>query len=360
MAVLNAVSIAEIKARGSIKDADVLKLRRNYYDDGSITADEADTIFALNDACPVQDPAWADCFVETITDYLVEQTDRGYLTTRRAVADRPHRPRRAGRQQDRAGAAGQRAGQGALGAEPQSLVRFALDQVNDAVLSGTGPLRSGRNLEPGVVSEADVDLLRRILYAAASDGNIAITQTEAEVLFELDELSAGGNNHPPDDLFVKAIANCMMATSGYTPPPREVALARDAWLDRRGELSLDNVLSGMATGLKGLFDGYREQTAEEVAIAQLTQQKVEIVAGEIVAGPAEAEWLAGQSAGRAGHPQRARPADVSQGGVSRRQLPGLANALRQGGGRGRSDRRSVARFPATRRERRSRAADDRI
>ena len=28
MAVLNAVSIAEIKARGSIKDADVLKLRR--------------------------------------------------------------------------------------------------------------------------------------------------------------------------------------------------------------------------------------------------------------------------------------------------------------------------------------------
>ena len=34
MAVLSAVSIAEIKARGSIKDADVLKLRRNYYDDG--------------------------------------------------------------------------------------------------------------------------------------------------------------------------------------------------------------------------------------------------------------------------------------------------------------------------------------
>ena len=80
MAVLNAVSIAEIKARGSIKDADVLKLRRNYYDDGSISAEEADMIFTLNDACPVQDPAWADCFVETITDYLVEQAEpQGYL-----------------------------------------------------------------------------------------------------------------------------------------------------------------------------------------------------------------------------------------------------------------------------------------
>ena len=73
MAVLSAVSIAEIKARGSIKDADVLKVRRNYYDDGIITPEEADAILALNDACPVQDPAWADCFIETITDYLVEQ-----------------------------------------------------------------------------------------------------------------------------------------------------------------------------------------------------------------------------------------------------------------------------------------------
>ena len=48
---------------------------------------------------------------------------------------------------------------------PQSLVRFALEQVKEAVISGTGPLRSGKKFEPGVVSEADVDLLRRILYS---------------------------------------------------------------------------------------------------------------------------------------------------------------------------------------------------
>ena len=34
---------------------------------------------------------------------------------------------------------------------PQSLVRFALEQVKDAVVSGTGPLRSGKKLEPGIV-----------------------------------------------------------------------------------------------------------------------------------------------------------------------------------------------------------------
>src|SRR5581483_2329098 len=182
---------------------------------------------------------------------------------------------------------------------PQSLVRFALEQVKHAVVAGTGPLRSGKTLEPGVVTEADVDLLRRMLYSAGSDGSIAITRTEAEVLFEIDEATAGRDNHPAwTDLFVKAIANCVMTASGYAPPPREIALAREAWLDRRGDLSLDAILSGMASGLKGLFGGYREQTTEERAIAQLTQQKVEIITREALT-PADAKWLA-QRIGRDG------------------------------------------------------------
>jgi hypothetical protein len=292
MAVLNAVSIAEIKARGSIKDADVLKLRRNYYDDGIISPEEADVIFALNEACPVQDPAWADCFVETITDYLVEQAEpRGYLTAENAqwLIERIGRDGRVDSKTklellvnvlDKARWA------------PQSLARFALEQVKQAVLSGTGPLRSGNMLEPGIVSECDVDLLRRILYAAASDGCIAVTRVEAEVLFEIDESSCERDNHPAwTDLFIKAIANCVMAASGYGPPPREAALAGAAWLDRRGDLSLDAILSGVGPDFKGLFAGYSEQTAEEGAIAHLTRQKVEIVTRDAVE-PANAAWLA--------------------------------------------------------------------
>ena len=291
MAVLNAVSIAEIKARGSIKDADVLKLRRNYYDDGIITAEEADGIFALNAACPVQDPAWADCFVETITDYLVEQTEpRGYLTAENAqwLIERIGRDGRVDSKTelellvnvlDKARWA------------PQRLVRFALEQVKQAVLSGTGPLRAGQRLEPGIVWESDVDLLRRILYAAASDGCIAVTRVEAEVLFEIDETSCGGDHHPAwTDLFLKAIANCVMAASGYAPPPREVALAGEAWRDRRGNLSLDAIRHGVGSR-KGLFAGYHAPSAEEGAIARLTRQKVEIVTHDAVA-PANAAWLA--------------------------------------------------------------------
>jgi hypothetical protein len=81
-----------------------------------------------------------------------------------------------------------------------------------------------------------------------------------------------------------------MAASGYAPPPRKVALAGEAWLDRRGDLSLDAIMRGVGS-LKGLLAGYREQSAEEGAIARLTRQKVEIVTHDAVA-PANATWLA--------------------------------------------------------------------
>ena len=294
MGVLSAVSVTEIKARGSIKDADVLKLRRNYYDDSRISAEEAETIFALNDACPVQDPAWADCLVETITDYVVEQMQpEGYITAENAqwLVERISREGRIESKTelelvvnvlDKSRWA------------PQSFIRFALDQVKDAVINGIGPLRAGKMLAPGVVTQGDVELLRRMLYAFGGDGNIAITQPEAEVLFDIEDATTGGDSHPAwSDLFVKAIASCVMAASGYATPPREVALARESWLDRRGDLALDNILSGMVTGMRSLFSDYRKQTDEERAIARLTQQKIEIVTHEAIT-PTTATWLAGR------------------------------------------------------------------
>lgn len=299
MSVLSAVSISEIKARGSIKDADVLKLRRSYYDDGHITAEEAEIIFALNDACPVQDPAWADCFVETITDYIVEQAKpEGYLTTENA-AWLIQRISKDGRIESKTEMELLVSVLDRARWSPQGLVSFALEQVKDAVINGDGPLRSGKLLEPGVVTQADVDLLRRIIYSYGGDGSVAVTRPEAEILFDIDEATADADNHPAwGDLFVKAIANCIMAASGYAPPPREEALARDAWLDRRGDLSLVSVAGGMAGGLTNLFDEYSEQSSEERALARLALQKVEIVTNEAVT-LAEASWLA-QRIGRDG------------------------------------------------------------
>ena len=70
---------------------------------------------------------------------------------------------------------------------PQSLVTFALEQVKRAVLNGDGPLRAGRPSSAGTINEAEVELLKRILYAFGGDGSIGITRAEAEVLFVIDE-----------------------------------------------------------------------------------------------------------------------------------------------------------------------------
>jgi hypothetical protein len=177
---------------------------------------------------------------------------------------------------------------------PQSYVRFALDQVKQAVIDGDGPLRSGKALKPGIVTEGDVDLIRRMLHAFGG-GSLPVTQPEAEVLFDIDEATAAADNHPAwPDLFVKAIASSVMRASGHAAPSRAIALARDAWLSR-GDLSLDALLSGTLAGNKSWFGGYRAQTEEERAIARLTQQKIEIVTHEPIK-PAKADWLASRIA----------------------------------------------------------------
>jgi hypothetical protein len=291
MATVMAVSIDEIQARGSIKDTDVLKLRRAYYEDGQISAGEADALFALNDACPVQDASWSGCFVEMMTDYLVNQAvPEGYLTVENA---------------DwlikKIGANGRVESKTELDLlitvldksrwSPERLVCFALEQVRDAVIKGDGPIRGGRTLDPGVVNETEVELLRRVLYSFGGDGCVAITRAEADILFAINDATASAENATGwRDLFVKAIANCVMAASGYAVPTREEALAREAWLDRRGDLSLGTVVGGMASGLSGMLSGYREQSSEERAIARLERQKIEIITNEEVTA-VETQWL---------------------------------------------------------------------
>ena len=44
MSLSKVVNVAEIEARGSIKDTDVLKMRRAFYEDGAICESEAETL----------------------------------------------------------------------------------------------------------------------------------------------------------------------------------------------------------------------------------------------------------------------------------------------------------------------------
>lgn len=292
MSIIKSLSFDEICQRGTITGTDVQRLRSLFYDDAHISREEAEALFSLNNTCIDNDPSWSEFFVEALADYLINEVEPiGYLTG--ANADWLI----------------QRIAQdGIVNAAtelellvtviekarwcPERLARYALEQTEHAVIYGTGPLRSGTHLEAGRVTDADVDFLRRAIYAFGGDGSIAITRSEAEVLFRVNDATCEADNSPAwEELFVKAITNAVMAASGYKVPSREEALRRERWLEERGDLSPAAFLSAIGRGgIKGIRNAYAEQTPEERAIARLEQQRIEIITNEEVTG-GEVDWL---------------------------------------------------------------------
>jgi hypothetical protein len=259
-------SIDHMIARSAITDADVMKLRAATYADGRISPEEAEALFALNDAAKTSTRAWNNYFIEAITDFLVNQAEpMGYVTVENAhwLMDRVDHDGHVDTRTelelvinviDRARWA------------PEALVRFALVQVRDCVISGTGVLRSGAELVTGEIAEA-------------------------EVLFDINDAVSGGTpNAAWTDLFVKAIANAVMSVSSYAVPAREEALRRDAWLDYHTDLSPMGLIKKYANGGSSLRQGYRLLTREESTLDRLERQRIEMVVNETVT-EVEATWL---------------------------------------------------------------------
>jgi hypothetical protein len=293
MSAARAGIIEEIERRGSISDADVLKLRAAFYGDGAITREEAEALIGLNDAVRVRDASWADFYVEAISDYLVnDAAPKGYIVTENAewlieAIDRD------GKVDGRTELELLVTALDKARWSPTSLVHYALEQIRRAVLEGEGPSRAGEASPPGTIDEGEVELIRRILYAFGGDGSVAVTRAEAEVLFEINDAVAGAPPSPAwTDLFAKAIANVVMATSGYAVPTREEALRHETWLESRDDLSPAAMLKGMVSaGLGAVWGGYRKQSSEERALARLERQRIEIITNEAVT-EGEVEWLA--------------------------------------------------------------------
>lgn len=249
-----------IAARGEITAEDVLALRRRVYGKGCVTDEDVEQVFALNDRLmDLRDPEWPAFFVEALCDYLVDQAEpHGYVSEQNAdwLIARISRSNRVDgstelelliRVLERAQAS------------PPALVSFALEQVRHGVVHGEGCIGRSRRLTPGVIGADEVELIRRILYAFGGDGNIGITRQEAAVLMDINDMTAEAENHPSwSDLFVKALANFLMVTSGYQVPTRQEALRREAWLDAPAQ-GVGRFLGRMLTdGLAGLRPAYGE------------------------------------------------------------------------------------------------------
>ena len=198
---------AEIRENGWINADYVLRLRRAVYQAGGIDRDKASCLFRLNRRVLASDPAWAEFYVEALTDFfdwrdggdsvLTEDAERmlfEWLGPRPSVDD-PTELRLLLKLIFRSHGCSER------------FRSFVLKAVEHSVLSSDHALFDRAGREAGAIDKADVEVIRRLIYGSGSQRGIAISRIEAEFLFELDRATAGADNDPAwRDLFVKAIA----------------------------------------------------------------------------------------------------------------------------------------------------------
>lgn len=204
----------KVGANGTVSAEEILVLRREAWPDGRISQAEAEAIFALDRQLESKSSEWVDFFVEALSEYVVNQRAPARYVDRENASWLMMQIDHDGslcsmsevellvRVFERASNV------------PQALKDYAISQMELAVLEGTGPTRDGRQLAAGNVTAAEVKLLRRAIFAPASERPAAVGRKEAEMLFRLKDATLEADNAPEwEQLFVQGVANYLQGYS---------------------------------------------------------------------------------------------------------------------------------------------------
>jgi hypothetical protein len=199
---------ARVQADGRIDAEELRDLRRLGWADGIKTREEAEALFAINDALASRDEEWSDYFVEAIcehvlngspprnqcsedeADWLVGQVERDGATE--TLAELETLVRVIERAEN----------------VPARLKEYVLKQIEREVMTGTGPTRCGGELAATHITAAECRILRRVIFANGGDGPAWVSAGEAEMLFRLKDATGSEDNAPEwDELFVDGVSN---------------------------------------------------------------------------------------------------------------------------------------------------------
>ena len=290
--------VEDIVARGTVTADDVGDLRRTVYRDGVVDRAEADAIFFINSACSEKDSGWAAFFVDALTDFVIWQDEpKKYVSDAEAqylIAHILHD------------------GHVDTATElellinvvhwavscPAPLSYLALKAVRDEVMQPPTAVR-GSNRPPAIISPADVELIRKVIYAAGSPGGYTVTRDEAELIVALNDATDNAENADTwRDLFVKAVANYLMFP-GAAPsvPTAEEELARENWLEQKR--GVGDLIAGIGSSFRRLDIPFREAWREADLFGTISGQaerqrearELAQAASRESIDAAEAQWL---------------------------------------------------------------------
>jgi len=198
----------QVAADGVVSPSELMSLRQLGWGDGKIYRNEAEAIFAINRTIAHPTAEWVDFFVEAIGEFVLNGSEpRGMCSDEEAdwliealdndgrldsMAELELLVRVVERAQNL----------------PERLKHYALRQVEQAVLTGTGPTRHGGDLSASHISAAECRILRRLVFASGGHGPAVVTRHDAEMLFRLKDETLQEENAPQwDELFVDGVAN---------------------------------------------------------------------------------------------------------------------------------------------------------
>jgi hypothetical protein len=200
-----AALLPEVAQGGFISADDVLRLRRAIYQGGGIDRDKATALFRLNRDHRSHDPAWAEFYVEALSDFFYWREGSDSALTGDAERMLMHWIGPA----DSVDGTELRLLLNLIfrtNGSSETFHAYVLDAVRHSVLHGREALYGKAPRTPGAIDAADVEVIRKLVYGLGGQKGMAIGAAEAAFLFELNHATAGAPNAPAwRELFVKAI-----------------------------------------------------------------------------------------------------------------------------------------------------------
>ncbi len=217
-----AEALSALDGKATLDAEDALVLRRIIYGASDrVEQDHVDALFQLNAHAGAISPEWRTLFVEALVDFVVRQQEpAGYVGD--AKADwLIEAVKRHGRIRED---------------QIEMLIRVletadkTPPQLSAFVLGAVRALALWRLKRTGALDGADIERLRRVLFAKGGDANIAVTRAEAEALFDINDALGGAAFDPAwTSLFVHAVANAVLFETPWAPDA-ETELQRQAWI----------------------------------------------------------------------------------------------------------------------------------
>ena len=274
----------QLKTAGRITADDVIAMRREVYGAPEVAREDVEALLALDQSVSDAAPEWGGFVADAMVDYVVHQQEPEDFVDDAKAAWLT------------AACAGPLTRQGGLEAlvrvletasnAPASLEAFVLGKVKAAIVA-TGRLAGD-----------DVALIRRLVFAGASEGNIGVTREEADALFDIDAACGANADAAWPPFFAQAIDDALTAVSPFHVESREAAQRDEAWLASRPGLFDFFKRMVAAPDVRGAAEDLLHPYADEAREWQGPEAQME--ADEAAAAPItdeEADWLMGRLGG---------------------------------------------------------------